>query len=208
MNRVGLAAMIIAGTVTMAGCFSDRKYQEALSEAEAAKTELATTRAQKSALEQQVKTLKDLNVKFGNEAQAARDELERIEFDDDRLSRLKADLFDLGASIADLPRQSLVEMLTARGHGETIAQLNAPDVFVHARFAHPEASTDEAAQGWRAYFRGLYLRRLRSELEAARSTWVAEPNEENLHRIEELGRMLAVESEQAAQNDLSEVPAA
>ncbi|HSE79957.1 MAG TPA: DNA primase [Alphaproteobacteria bacterium] len=136
------------------------------------------------------------------------DELERIEFVDDRLSRLKADLFDLGASIAELPRQSLVEMLTTRGHGETIAQLNAPDVFVHARFAHPEASTDEAAQGWRAYFRGLYLRRLRSELEAARSTWVAEPNEENLHRIEELGRMLAAESEQAAQSDLSEVPAA
>jgi DNA primase len=136
------------------------------------------------------------------------DELERIEFDDDRLSRLKADLFDLGASIADLPRRSLVEMLTARGHGETIARLNAPDVFVHARFAHPEASTDEAAQGWRAYFRGLYLRRLRNELEAARSTWVAEPSEQNLHRIEELGRMLVAESEQAAQSDLSEAPAA
>ncbi|HJS32737.1 MAG TPA: DNA primase [Alphaproteobacteria bacterium] len=136
------------------------------------------------------------------------DELERVEFDDDRLSRLKADLFDLGANIADLSPQSLAEMLAARGHGETIAQLNTPDIFVHGRFAHAAASADEAAQGWRAYFRGLYLRRLRSELEAARSAWGLEPSEENLRRIEELGRMLANESEQAAQSDLSEVPAA
>ena len=84
MNRVWMAAMIIAGIMTMAGCVSDRKYQEAVAETEAAKTELATTRAQKSALEQQVKTLKDLNVKFGNEAQAARDELERIQYGRDK----------------------------------------------------------------------------------------------------------------------------
>jgi DNA uptake protein ComE-like DNA-binding protein len=84
MNPVWLAAIIIAGTMTVAGCVSDRKYQESLAETEAAKTELATTRAQKSALEQQVKTLKDLNVKFGNEAQAARDELERIQYGRDK----------------------------------------------------------------------------------------------------------------------------
>jgi len=84
MNPVWMAAIIIAGTITMTGCVSDRKYQEALAETEAAKTELATTRAQKSALEQQVKTLKDLNVKFGNEAQAARDELERIQYGRDK----------------------------------------------------------------------------------------------------------------------------
>ena len=84
MNPVWMAALIIAGTLTMAGCVSDRKYQEALAETESAKTELATTRAQKSALEQQVKTLKDLNVKFGNEAQAARDELDRIQYGRDK----------------------------------------------------------------------------------------------------------------------------
>ena len=84
MNPVWLAAIIIAGAMTMSGCVSDRKYQEALAETDTAKTELATTRAQKSALEQQVKTLKDLNVKFGNEAQAARDELERIQYGRDK----------------------------------------------------------------------------------------------------------------------------
>ena len=84
MNPVWMAALIVAGTMTLAGCVSDRKYQEALAETESAKTELATTRAQKSALEQQVKTLKDLNVKFGNEAQAARDELDRIQYGRDK----------------------------------------------------------------------------------------------------------------------------
>lgn len=84
MNPVWMAAIIVAGTIALTGCVSDRKYQEALAETESAKTELATTRAQKSALEQQVKTLKDLNVKFGNEAQAARDELERIQYGRDK----------------------------------------------------------------------------------------------------------------------------
>ncbi|HEX6948473.1 MAG TPA: hypothetical protein VF127_02650 [Nitrospira sp.] len=84
MNRVWMAAIILGWTIAMTGCVSDRKYQEALAETESAKTELATTRAQKSALEQQVKTLKDLNVKFGNEAQAARDELERIQYGRDK----------------------------------------------------------------------------------------------------------------------------
>ena len=84
MNRVWMVAIIFAGSIAMTGCVSDRKYQEALAETESAKTELATTRAQKSALEQQVKTLKDLNVKFGNEAQAARDELERIQYGRDK----------------------------------------------------------------------------------------------------------------------------
>jgi DNA uptake protein ComE-like DNA-binding protein len=46
--------------------------------------ELEKTRQQKTAMEQQVRTLKELNVKFSNEAQAARDELQRIEHSRDR----------------------------------------------------------------------------------------------------------------------------
>src|SRR5574341_2055470 len=84
MKSVWMAGIAVIGAVSMAGCVSDRKYQEALTETETAKTELATTRAQKSALEQQVKTLKDLNVKFGNDAQAAHDELERIQHGRDK----------------------------------------------------------------------------------------------------------------------------
>jgi DNA uptake protein ComE-like DNA-binding protein len=72
-------AIVLVGAVLAAGCVSNKKYQGALAEADNVKMELEKTRQQKGAMEQQVRTLKELNVKFGNEAQAARDELQRIE---------------------------------------------------------------------------------------------------------------------------------
>ena len=72
-------AMVLVGAVLATGCVSNKKYQDALAEADNVKMELEKTRQQKSAMEQQVRTLKELNVKFSNEAQAARDELQRIE---------------------------------------------------------------------------------------------------------------------------------
>jgi DNA uptake protein ComE-like DNA-binding protein/outer membrane murein-binding lipoprotein Lpp len=72
-------AIVLVGAVLTTGCVSNKKYQEALAEADNVKMELEKTRQQKSAMEQQVRTLKELNVKFGNEAQSARDELQRIE---------------------------------------------------------------------------------------------------------------------------------
>ena len=71
--------LVLVVAVLATGCVSNKKYQEALAEADNVKMELDKTRQQKSAMEQQVRTLKELNVKFGNEAQAARDELQRIE---------------------------------------------------------------------------------------------------------------------------------
>lgn len=72
-------AVVLVGAVLATGCVSNKKYQAALTEAESAKMELEKARQQKGAMEQQVRTLKELNVKFGNEAQAVRDELQRIE---------------------------------------------------------------------------------------------------------------------------------
>ncbi len=72
-------AIVLVGAVLTTGCVSNKKYQEALAEADNAKMELEKARQQKTAMEQQVRTLKETNVKFGNEAQAARDELQRIE---------------------------------------------------------------------------------------------------------------------------------
>ncbi|MGC4096487.1 MAG: hypothetical protein QM706_05170 [Nitrospira sp.] len=78
MKREWTAIMLV-GAVLTTGCVSNKKYQDALAEADNVKMELEKTRQQKSAMEQQVRTLKELNVKFGNEAQAVRDELQRIE---------------------------------------------------------------------------------------------------------------------------------
>ena len=129
MNPVWVAAIMIAGAIGMTGCVSDRKYQEALSETEAAKTELATTRAQKSALEQQVKTLKDLNVKFGNEAQAARDELERIQYGRDKErgsaeTRTK-ELEDRVKQLTTQNRSLRQEYEDTKRHNETLKSLVA-----------------------------------------------------------------------------------
>jgi DNA uptake protein ComE-like DNA-binding protein/outer membrane murein-binding lipoprotein Lpp len=71
--------VVLVGAVLATGCVSNKKYQAALTEADTAKMELEKARQQKSAMEQQVRTLKELNVKFGNEAQVVRDELQRIE---------------------------------------------------------------------------------------------------------------------------------
>ena len=84
MKSVWMAAVVMIGAVAMVGCVSSKKYEAAMVDVESANLELERTRTQKNALEQQVKTLKDLNVKFGNETQAARDELERIQHGRDK----------------------------------------------------------------------------------------------------------------------------
>jgi DNA uptake protein ComE-like DNA-binding protein/outer membrane murein-binding lipoprotein Lpp len=84
MKTGWMAAVVMIGAVSMVGCVSQKKYEEAMVDVDSAKSELERTRAQKNALEQQVKTLKDLNVKFGNEAQVAHDELERIQHGRDK----------------------------------------------------------------------------------------------------------------------------
>ncbi len=84
MKSGWMAAIMMIGAVTMVGCVSQTKYEEAMGDVDSAKSELALARAQKNVLEQQVKTLKDLNVKFGSEAQLAQGELERIQHSRDK----------------------------------------------------------------------------------------------------------------------------
>ena len=84
MKSGWMAAVVMIGAVSIVGCVSQKKYEEAMVDVDSARSELERTRAQKNALEQQVKTLKDLNVKFGNEAQVAHDELERIQHGRDK----------------------------------------------------------------------------------------------------------------------------
>lgn len=84
MRQAWMAGLALMGVVALSGCVAEKKYREAVSDAENAKSELERTRAQKNALEQQVKTLKELNAKFGAETQSARDELQRIEHGRDK----------------------------------------------------------------------------------------------------------------------------
>jgi DNA uptake protein ComE-like DNA-binding protein len=124
-----MAAAVVIGAAVAVGCVSDRKYQEALSEADVAKTELATTRAQKSALEQQVKTLKELNVKFSNDAQAAHDELERIQHGRDKerssIEVRTKELEDRVKQLAAQNRAVRTEYEDVKRHNETLKSLVA-----------------------------------------------------------------------------------
>jgi DNA uptake protein ComE-like DNA-binding protein len=91
--------------------------------------ELEKTRQQKNAMEQQVKTLKELNVKFGNEAQAARDELQRIEHGRDKErgtveSRTK-ELEEKIKALAAQNRSLRQEYEDVKRHNETLKSLVA-----------------------------------------------------------------------------------
>jgi DNA uptake protein ComE-like DNA-binding protein len=83
MKREWMAVMVVGAMLTT-GCVTNSQYQDALTDADNAREELEKIRQQKSAMEQQIRTLKELNVKFSNEAIAARDELQRIEHGRDK----------------------------------------------------------------------------------------------------------------------------
>lgn len=73
---ISLAALALLGA---SGCASKGQLNAAEEEAVVARADLERVQAQKAAVEQQVKTLKELNAKLSQEAQLAKDELQRIE---------------------------------------------------------------------------------------------------------------------------------
>jgi cell division protein FtsB len=129
MKTGWMAAVVMIGAVSMVGCVSQTKYEEAMVDVDSAKSELERTRAQKNALEQQVKTLKDLNVKFGNEAQVAHDELERIQHGRDKergsVEGRTKDLEDRVKQLSFQNRAMRQEYGDVKRHNETLKSLVA-----------------------------------------------------------------------------------
>ena len=128
MRREWMAVALV-GAVLTTGCVSNQKYQEALTDADNARMELEKTRQQKSAMEQQVRTLKELNVKFGNEAQAARDELQRIEHGRDKergaIEGRTKELEDKVKTLTAQNRNVRQELQDVKRHNETLKSLVA-----------------------------------------------------------------------------------
>ena len=73
---VTMGVIVIA--LTAAGCVSKEKYVAATAEADTIKADLEKARAQKNALEQQVKGLKDANGKLTADSEFMSAELQRI----------------------------------------------------------------------------------------------------------------------------------
>lgn len=128
MNREW-TAIVLVGAVLTTGCVSNKKYQEALTEADTAKMELEKARQQKSAMEQQVRTLKELNVKFNNEAEAARDELQRFEHgrdaERDALEARTKELEDKVRALSAQNRNVRQEYQDVKRHNDTLKSLVA-----------------------------------------------------------------------------------
>lgn len=129
MKSGWIVAIMMIAAVSMVGCVSQKKYEEAMTDAESYRSELALARAQKNALEQQVKTLKDLNMKFGNEAQVAHDELERIQHGRDKeRGSVEGRTKELEAHVRQLSFQNRAlrqEYEGVKRHNETLKSLVA-----------------------------------------------------------------------------------
>ena len=128
MRREWMAA-ILAGVVMTTGCVSNSKYQEALTEADTVREELEKARQQKSVMEQQVRTLKELNVKLNNDAQSARDELQRIEHGRDKergsVEDRTKDLEDKLKALSAQNRNVRAEYQDVKRHNDTLKSLVA-----------------------------------------------------------------------------------
>ncbi len=129
MKHVWMAGLALVSAIAVSGCVSDKKYHEALTDADAARSDLERTRAQKNALEQQVKTLKDLNAKFGSESQIARDELQRIQHGRDKerdtIDVRTKELEDKVKQLTAQNRNVKQEYEEARRHNEQLKSLVA-----------------------------------------------------------------------------------
>lgn len=130
MKQYLVIGVAVAGVLGLSGCMvKESTYKTVVAESQAAKEELERTRAQKNALEQQVKTLKDLNVKFGGEAQAARDELQRIEHGRDKergtIEARTKELEDRVKQLTSQNRSVRQEYEDVKRHNETLKSLVA-----------------------------------------------------------------------------------
>ncbi len=129
MRHVWFAGLALMSAMAVSGCVSDKKYHEALADADATRGELERARSQKNALEQQVKTLKDLNAKFGSESQIARDELQRIQHGRDKerdtIEVRTKELEDKVKQLSAQNRSVKQEYEEARRHNEQLKSLVA-----------------------------------------------------------------------------------
>ena len=129
MRHVWMAGLALVSAMAVSGCISEKKYHEALADADATRGELERARSQKNALEQQVKTLKDLNAKFGSESQIARDELQRIQHGRDKerdtIEVRTKELEDKVKQLTAQNRNVKQEYEEARRHNEQLKSLVA-----------------------------------------------------------------------------------
>jgi DNA primase len=82
-----------------------------------------------------------------------------------------------------LDAASLCRHLSSAGHETMVGALLGESTYVHAGFARPEASTEDARKGWWPTWQHLLHRRLLDDLREAKAALTRDNSEANLARV-------------------------
>ncbi len=94
---------------------------------------------------------------------------------------------DAGESgAAGIDTTAMYRHLRAHGLGQVIDGLTTQRIYVHAKFAAPRATADEALRGWHSCFQGLETSEVRMAKEQAKAEFRTDFTAESLRRIETL----------------------
>lgn len=96
-----------------------------------------------------------------------------------------ADRNDAGNVTAGIDRTALDRHLRAHGFGRVLNWLLSDRIYVHAKFAGPSATADEALRGWFSFYQGLEASEVRLAKEQAKAEFRTDPSPRTLRRIEE-----------------------
>jgi len=85
-----------------------------------------------------------------------------------------------------LDAAALCRHLSSAGHETMVGALLGESTYVHAGFARPDASTEDARKGWWPAWRHLHHRQMLDDLNEARTALRRDTSEANLARVEAL----------------------
>ncbi len=112
--------------------------------------------------------------------------LAMVNFSDPKLDNLRQEILKLCADVPGLDSEGLKTTLEQGGSADALKTLLGSDVYVHARFARPDAREEDARSGFLEVLSRHLEPRRKAELEEARHVYVNDPTEENWERFEKL----------------------
>ena len=114
------------------------------------------------------------------------EDLAMVNVSDPKLDNLRQEILKVYADVSDLDSGAFRDQLSTQGNAEILNAVLSQEVYVHGRFARPDATEDEARTGFlQALSKHLEPNR-RAELEEARHVFVNDPTDENWERFEKL----------------------
>jgi DNA primase len=84
--------------------------------------------------------------------------------------------------------------------GTALDEILSPDIYMHAKAARPEASTDEARKAWLSIWATLEQGKIRADYAVACALYREQPSEENKERMETLQNKVLLFASEGADN--------